>query len=80
MPTSFRENVRENILTILDLCKKYQTKITTGSDAHIDIDVGNFTEIQKLFKHCNFPEELVVTTDAKKIKPYLSAKAQSYIK
>ena len=76
MPWSFREDAKENILTMLDLCKKYETKVTTGSDAHIDVGVANFTEIQKLFKHCNFPEELVVTTDARKIKPYLSAKAQ----
>ena len=76
MPSSFRINTRENILSMLDLCKKYQAKVTTGSDAHIDVDVANFTEIQKVLEYCNFPEELVVTTDPRKIKPYVSTKAQ----
>jgi len=71
-PGSFRQGARENLLTMLDLCKQYEVAITTGSDAHIDIDVGNFSSVIELFNYCDFPEELVVTTDIEKIRPYLN--------
>jgi putative hydrolase len=71
-PTSFRLDSRENIITMLELCKKYKVKVTTGSDAHIDGHVGKFDKVLEVFKYCNFPEELVVTTDVDKIIPYLN--------
>ena len=74
MPSSFRVGARENIITILELCKKYKTKVTTGSDAHVDADVGNFQKIKEIFEVCNFPEELVVTTDVQKLIPYVNPK------
>ncbi|MCL2864634.1 MAG: phosphatase [Lachnospiraceae bacterium] len=70
-PTSFREHTRENILTMLDLCKQYETVVTTGSDAHVESAVGNFDNIKDVFAYCNFPEELVITTDVKKLKAFL---------
>ena len=73
-PSSFRIESRENVITILELCKKYKTKVATGSDAHVDVDVGNFQEIKEMFEVCNFPEELVVTTDARKLLPYVNPK------
>ena len=72
MPSSFRVGARENVITILELCKKYKTKVTTGSDAHVDVDVGNFQKIKEIFEVCNFPEELVVTTNVKKLIPYVN--------
>jgi len=71
-PNSFRIKSRENIITLLELCKKYKTKVTTGSDAHVDAHVGSFDHIYEVFQYCNFPEELVVTRDVAKIKPYLN--------
>ncbi len=70
-PASFRLNARKNALTILDLCKQYEQPITTGSDAHVDTDAGNFCYIEELVNYCKFPEELILTTDAEKIKTYL---------
>lgn len=71
-PQSSRVGSKENILTMLDLCRQYDVPVTTGSDAHIDVDAGNFTNIQKLFDYINFPEELIVTTDFEVLKPYLN--------
>lgn len=71
-PESFRQNARENMLTMLDLCRRYGVSVTTGSDAHVDRDAGNFCYVQELLEFCNFPEELVVTTDLKKLEPYLN--------
>lgn len=71
-PESFRQNARENMLEMLDLCRQYGVSVTTGSDAHIDVDAGNFCFVQELLDFCDFPEELVVTTDLKKLEPYLN--------
>ena len=73
-PASSREGTRENILTMLDLCKQYEVPVTTGSDAHVDADAGKFNYVSELFEYCGFPEELVVTTDLEKLKPYLNCK------
>lgn len=70
-PKSFREGTRENMLTMLDLCKQYDVPVTTGSDAHIDIDAGNFCYVQEVLDYCHFPEDLIVTTDLEKLKSYL---------
>lgn len=71
-PESVRQNARDNILTMLDLCRQYEVPVTTGSDAHVDIDAGNFPHVKEVLDCCGFPEELVVTTDFEKLKPYLN--------
>ena len=71
-PQSSRVNARENMLVMLDLCRQYGVPITTGSDAHIDVDAGNFERAKELLEYCNFPEELVVTTDFEKVSPFLN--------
>ena len=70
-PQSFRKGARENVLTMLDLCKQYDVPVTTGSDAHIDVDAGNFTNVREVLEYCDFPEELVVTTDWERLKTFL---------
>ena len=71
-PASSRVGSRENILIMLDLCKQYDVPVTTGSDAHVDADAGNFSNIREVFEYCNFPEGLVVTKDFEMLKPYLN--------
>lgn len=71
-PASSRQGARENALIMLDLCKQYGAFITTGSDAHFDTDVGNLENAKDILQYCNFPEELVVTTDFEKLKPFLN--------
>ena len=70
-PTTFRVGTRDNVVDLLELCKKYKVKVTTGSDAHVDERVGAFGKTLEVFNECSFPEELVVTTDIEKLKPYL---------
>lgn len=71
-PASFREGGRENMKIMLDLCKQYEVMITTGSDAHIDSDVGRFCYVQDVIDYCGFPEELIATTNIDRLKPYLN--------
>ena len=70
-PQSSRKGTRENILTMLDLCRQYEVPVTTGSDAHVDVDAGNFTNVREVLEYCNFPEELVITTDWDRLKEFL---------
>lgn len=72
-PNSFRsKGARENILAILELCRQHEVFVTTGSDAHVDVDVGNFSYIQEIVDYAGFPEELIVTTNFDVLKPYLN--------
>lgn len=71
-PNGSRQRARENTITLLDLCRQYEVPVTTGSDAHVDVDAGNFSNIEEVLNYCSFPEELVVTTDFEKLKPYLN--------
>ena len=70
-PQSSRKGTRENILTMLDLCRQYEVPVTTGSDAHVDVDAGNFANVREVLDYCNFPEELVITTDWDRLKEFL---------
>ena len=71
-PDGFRKNNQGNVLQMLELCKQYEVCVTTGSDAHIDVDAGNFSYIKEVLEFCKFPEELVVTTDFNKLKEFLN--------
>lgn len=71
-PQSYRQGARENTKILLEFCKQYQVPVTTGSDAHVDVDAGNFKNVIEILKECDFPEELVLTTDFEKLKPYLN--------
>lgn len=70
-PTGFRENAKENVIKMLSFCKEYGVYITTGTDSHIDVEVGDFPLVQEVLKECDFPEELVVTTSFNKLKTYI---------
>lgn len=71
-PGGFRRNTRENDKTILRLCKEYQVPVTLGSDAHMDVDIANFSLALELLKECEFPEELVINTSVGKLEKMLA--------
>lgn len=62
----YRTGSRENAKIMLATCKKYNTSVIMGSDAHIAFDVGNHELSQAVVDENNFPAELVVNTDTKK--------------
>ncbi|WP_182187091.1 phosphatase [Pectinatus frisingensis] len=70
-PDSGRIHSRENALIMLELCKKYEVSVIMDSDAHIDADVGNHKYVYEILQQSDFPEELVVNTDANKFRRYL---------
>lgn len=58
-PQSFRQNAKENYITILNLCREQRVKIILSSDAHIYYEVGEFSYALSLLEEVNFPESLV---------------------
>lgn len=73
-PTSYRPGVRENLVEMLKYCKDYENPIILGSDAHFHLDVGMFDEGIALLEELEFPEHLVLNTDAKRLIAYISQK------
>ena len=61
-----RAGSADNAKIMLAACKKYDTKVIIGSDAHVDIDVGNHEVAQKILAENNFPERLVVNDSVEK--------------
>lgn len=71
-PNGVRAGARKNTLVILDLCKKHGVPVTVGSDAHIDVQVADFSFVREVLDYCDFPEDLIVNTNLEKLKPYLN--------
>lgn len=72
LPTTHRTHTRENCLTMLRECKKYDAPIIINSDAHADFLVGEHEEAWKLIREADFPEELIANTDLDLYFSYLN--------
>ncbi len=59
-PKSIRKGARENIITYLELCKKYQVPILLGTDSHFSESVGHFEDALQVLHFVDFPEELIL--------------------
>ena len=64
LSTGSRAGSREKAAGLLAACRKHETPVILGSDAHIDLDVGNHTAAQEVLRQADFPEELVINRDA----------------
>ncbi|HHW57235.1 MAG TPA: phosphatase [Clostridia bacterium] len=71
---SSRKGSEENCFLIAKKAKEMGVKIAVGSDAHVSFDVGRFEEAFKVIKNAGITEDLVLNTDAGKIKEYLKEK------
>lgn len=69
-----RPNARENLLTMLKLCRKQGVPVVVSSDAHISFSVGHFENSVALLKEIDFPKELVANTSLEKLKSLLKLK------
>lgn len=71
-PQAARKGGRENITTLLNLCKKYEVPVILGSDSHISSTIGRFDAALALMKELEFPEALVLNTKADNISKIIS--------
>lgn len=72
--SSSRLNSRENVITMLELCKLHQVKIILGSDAHIHFDIMNFDQIEDILEEIDFPKELIVNYSVEEFLKYIKNK------
>lgn len=59
-PQAARKGGRENIITLLNICKRYRAPVILGTDSHICYTVGRFEETFELIREVDFPEELIL--------------------
>lgn len=69
-----RENCEENVKTYLQLCKEKHVYVTIGSDAHWIDRVGVHNLAEEVMHKVDFPEELVLNSNAEKLIEYLAAR------
>ena len=67
-PGGFRVDTRKNDLKMLEYCKKYEVPVTMGSDAHMDVDLADYSYALPVIEESHFPEELIVNTSADLLK------------
>lgn len=70
-PGGGRDGSRELAGGLLAACKKYGTMVILGSDAHIDLDVGNHQYAQEMIATYDFPEELVINSSPEKFRKWI---------
>lgn len=70
-PNRGRDGSRELAGEMLAACKKYGTMVILGSDAHIDLDVGNHQYAQEMIAKYDFPEELVINSSPEKFREWI---------
>ncbi len=71
-PSRQKLDARDNNIEILRLCKKYETPVILGSDAHISFDIANYEYLYELLQLTEFPEGLILNNSVERFKAYLS--------
>lgn len=67
-----RINARPLDIELLGLCAEYNVPIVIGSDAHIDLAVGNHDKAEALLNEVAFPKHLIVNQDVGFLKKYVN--------
>ena len=70
-----RAAAAEHVLIARDLlaaCRRHGAHILIGSDAHIDIDVGEHSHTHAILADIDFPEELVLNSDLARLKAWIA--------
>jgi len=70
-PGRNKVHARENNLTILRLCKRYDVPVILGSDAHISFDIARHDHIYELLQETEFPEVLIMNDKVETFKQRL---------
>ncbi len=65
-----RKNVKENILSILKMCEKYEVPVIMNSDAHYMTDVANADHSMPAVQEAGFPRELILNYYAERFEVY----------
>lgn len=67
-----RKNVKQNMTTILKLCKEYRVPVIMNSDAHYMTDIANTDHSMPVAEAAEFPKELILNYSAQKFEAYIA--------
>lgn len=66
-PKGFRQNTKANAKEMLEYCKKYETMVVLGTDAHVDVSIAEYHYAEEVLSETGFPEELIANTSLEKL-------------
>lgn len=67
-----RRNVKENMITILRLCEKYDVPMIMNSDAHFMTDIANTDHSMPVVEEAGFPKELILNYSVEQFTAYIA--------
>ena len=70
-PNGYRGDVKENMRTLLEACKKHHHPIVLSSDSHGAANVGDFQYAMEMIRETHFPEHLILNHSAKAFKSWI---------
>lgn len=70
-PGGSRTGSHELAGELLSACRRHHAMVIMGSDAHIDLDVGNHRYAQEILAQNEFPEELVINGDPERFRAWI---------
>ncbi len=69
-----RKGSKPNCRWIANRCKELEIPIIVGSDTHFVSDIGNFKYVDALLDQVDFPDELIINLETKRLVDYLENK------
>lgn len=72
-----RRGSKPNCEWIANRCKELELPIIIGSDTHFATDIGDFTFVDKVLDAVDFPDELIINLETKRLTDYLEAKGRT---
>ncbi len=70
-PDGYRGDTKENVRTILRLCKKYGHPVVLSSDSHGTEQIGDFQYAMDLIREMDFPQNLILNTSSECFKNFV---------
>ncbi len=75
-----RKGSKANCQWIANRCKELDIPIIIGSDTHFVSDIGNFKYVDALLDDVDFPDELIINLETKRLVDYLENKGRVLFK
>lgn len=72
--------IRDESLRLLKLAKKYDFKLAINSDAHFYTEIGEYSNLNFIFKDKNFEKELIINRSLESINNYLKKRKRRLAK
>ncbi|MDO5564812.1 MAG: phosphatase [Eubacteriales bacterium] len=73
----WKKNVRENLIIMLNLCKKYDNKVVLASDAHYMSDIKNLQNCIDICKEVGIKSDNIVNFQYSQFKEFINSKRKN---